>query len=167
MWITTYLIYYLISCLIFVIYTLLYIEEKQKQSEWKEEREPGRRMPPPSSPVPRLSSDPSDVFTVHTIASRSPLRPLVSSLRERDGRPPLPLLVDVIATTSPATSDHRAAPRRSAIMPASSSSPSLSLLQVVREGQRVIQGGPPLPAHPADPLHPAGVRPNICGHLRR
>lgn len=23
------------------------------------------------------------------------------------------------------------------------------------------------PAHPADPLHPAGVRPNICGNLRR
>ena len=35
MWINTYLIYYLISCLIFVIYTLLYIEEKQKQAEGK------------------------------------------------------------------------------------------------------------------------------------
>ena len=31
-------------------------------------------MPPPSSPVPRLSSAPSDVLTVQTIASRSPLR---------------------------------------------------------------------------------------------
>lgn len=35
MWINTYLIYYLISCIIFVIYTLLYIEEKQKQEEGK------------------------------------------------------------------------------------------------------------------------------------
>ena len=55
-------------------------------------------MPPPSSPVPRLSSVPSDVYTVHTIASRSPLRPLVSSLREREGRPPRPVQGDAIAT---------------------------------------------------------------------
>ena len=41
-------------------------------------------------------------LTVRTIASGSPLRPLVSSLREMDGRPPRPLLGDVIATTSPA-----------------------------------------------------------------
>ena len=58
-------------------------------------------MPPPSSPVPRLSSVPSAVFTVCTIASRSPPRPLVSAIRERDGRLPRPLLGDVIATTSP------------------------------------------------------------------
>ena len=58
-------------------------------------------MPPTSSPVPRLSSAPSDASTVHTIASRSPLRPLVSAIRERDGRLPRPLLGDVIATTSP------------------------------------------------------------------
>lgn len=43
-------------------------------------------MPPTSSPVPRLSSAPSDASTIHNIASRSPLRPLVSALRERDGR---------------------------------------------------------------------------------
>ena len=71
---------------------------RAKEQTKQKEREPGRRMPPPSSPVPRLSSVPSDVFTVHTIASRSPLRPLVSALREMDGRPPRPLLVDVIAT---------------------------------------------------------------------
>ena len=64
-------------------------------------------MPPTSSPVPRLSSAPSDVFTVHTIASRSPLRPLLSALREKDERPPRPLLGDVIATTSP---QHRQRP---------------------------------------------------------
>ena len=55
-------------------------------------------MPPLSSPVPRLSSAPSDVYTVHTIASRSPPHPLATSHRVRDGRPPRPLLVDVIAT---------------------------------------------------------------------
>ena len=76
------------------------------------------------------SSAPSDVSTVHTIASTSSLRPLVSTLRKRDVRPPRPLLGDVIATTSPnlaadrPTTSSRAAPRRSAILPASSSSPS-------------------------------------------
>ena len=124
-------------------------------------------MPPPSSPVPRLSSAPSDVFTVHTIASRSPLRPLVSALRERDGRPPHRVQGDSIATPRhhlatdrPATSNHRAAPRRSAILPASSTSSSFPrrrpLLQVVREGHRASQGGRSSPAHPVDPLHPAG-----------
>ena len=46
-------------------------------------------MPPPSSPFPRLSSVPSDVFTVHTIASRSPPRHRrTSNQRERnDGHP--------------------------------------------------------------------------------
>ena len=135
-------------------------------------------MPPTSSPFPRLSSVPSASSTVHPIASRSPHRPLVSSLRERDGRPPRPLLVDAIATTSPhlaadrpATSSHRASPRRSAILPASSSSPSFPrprpLFQVVRAGQRGGQVWRFPTAHPVDPLHPAGVRPNICGHLRR
>ena len=94
-------------------------------------------MQPTSSPVPRLSSAPSDASTVHTIASRSPLPALLSALRDRDERPPRPLLGDAIATTSPphrnrATS-RRAAPRRSTILPASSSSPSL-FLQVVRVG---------------------------------
>lgn len=84
-----------------IIYTLLYREEKQKQAEGKEEREQGRMMPPTSSQVPRLSSAPSDASTVHTIASRSPLPALLSALRDRDGRPPRPLLGDAIATTSP------------------------------------------------------------------
>ena len=117
-------------------------------------------MPPLSSPVPRLSSAPSDVYTVHTIASRSPLRPLATSHMVRAGRPPRPVQGDAIATTSPhiaadrpATSS-RAAPRRSAILPASSS--SSSFLQVVMVGQRASQGGRSPAAHPADPLHPAG-----------
>ena len=96
-------------------------------------------MPPPSSPVPRLSSAPSDVFTVHTIASRSPLRPLVSAIRERDGRPPRPLLGDAIATTSP----HLAADRPAASKQHGSAStvchPSrlvlVLFLHVVRKGR--------------------------------
>ena len=43
----------------------------------------------------------------------------------------------------------------------------LPIHQVVRVGQRASQGGPPLPAHPAGPLHPAGVPRHIGGHLRR
>ena len=128
-----------------------------EETEWQEEKELGRRMPPLSSPVPRLSSAPSDVYTVHTIASRSPPHPLATSHRVREGRPPRPVQGDaaaIFATTSPANSSHRASPRRSAILPASFN--SSSILQVVREGQRASQGGPPLPAHPVYPLHPAG-----------
>ena len=55
-------------------------------------------MPPLSSPVPRLSSAPSDVYTVHTIASRSPPHPLATSHRVREGRPPRPVQGDAIAT---------------------------------------------------------------------
>lgn len=47
-------------------------------------------MPPNSSPVPRLSSVLSAVLTVHTIASRSPSRPLTLSQKGREGRPPRP-----------------------------------------------------------------------------
>ena len=64
----------------------------------QEEKELGRRMPPLSSPVPRLSSAPSDVYTVHTIASRSPPHPLATSHRVREGRPPRPVQGDAIAT---------------------------------------------------------------------
>ena len=85
--------------IILYYYTYLIIyREKTKQEEWKEERKPGRRMPPPSSPVPRLSSAPSDVYTVHTIASRSPPHPLATSHRVREGRPPHPVQGDAIAT---------------------------------------------------------------------
>ena len=94
--------------IILYYYTYLIIyREKTKQEEGKEEREPRRRMPPPSSPVPRLSSVPSAASTVHTIASRSPLRPIVPALSERDGRPPRPLLGDAIATTSPSTNNQQ------------------------------------------------------------
>ena len=101
-------------------------------------------MPPTSSPVPRLSSVPSAASTVQTIASRSPLRPLLSSLMERDGRPPRPLLGDVIATTSPPIDQQPATTGQrlglSVILTTSSSSsssfPSSSILQVVRCGKQ-------------------------------
>ena len=89
------------SRLVLVLFLQVVRKGRAKEQTENEKREPGRRMPPPSSPVPRLSSGPSDVFTVHTIASRSPLRPIVSAIRERDGRPPRPILGDAIATTSP------------------------------------------------------------------
>ena len=69
----------------------------------------------------------------HTIASRSPLTRSHTSPRVREGRPPRPVQGDAIATPRnhlgtdrPANRSDRAAPRRSAILPASSSSPSLS-----------------------------------------
>lgn len=104
-------------------------EQKSKKKGRKRENQ-GEGCRRPLRPFLASPSVPSDVFTVHTIASRSPLRPLLSALRERDGRPPRPLLGDAIATPRhhigtdrPAASDHRAAPRRSAIMP-SPSTPS-------------------------------------------
>ena len=108
----------------------------------KEDGEPRRRMSPTSSPVPRLSSAPSAASTVLNITRRSPPHPLATSPRVREGRSPRPLLGDVIATPRhhlatdrPATSSDRAAPRRSAILPTSSSSPSSSILQVVMASQ--------------------------------
>ena len=74
-------------------------QSRERANERTEQEERTRAKDAPlASPVPRLSSVPSDVFTVHTIASRSPLRPLVSTLRERDGRPPRPVQGDAIAT---------------------------------------------------------------------
>ena len=81
-------------------------------------------MPPTSSPVHHLSSAPSAASTVLTIASRSPPHPLATSPRVREGRSPRPLLGDVIATPRRRSTSSRASPRRSAILPASSSSPS-------------------------------------------
>ena len=60
---------------------------RAKEQTKQKEREPGRRMPPPSSPVPRLSSVPSDVFTVHTIASRSLSHQVTPSPKGRAATP--------------------------------------------------------------------------------
>lgn len=84
-------------------------------------------MPPTSSPVPRLSSVPSAVFTVHTIASRAnaPRR----TLTQRKGGHPVRFWV--MSSPPPrhqSTSSHRATPRLSAILPASSPSSSSSPL---------------------------------------
>ena len=111
-------------------------EQKSKKKGRKRENQcEGCRRP--LRPFLASPSAPSDVYTVHTIASSSPPHPIATSPRVREGRPPRPLLGDVIATTSPPhrrrSTSSRAAHRRSAIMPASSS--SSSLLQVVRVGQ--------------------------------
>ena len=83
-------------------------------------------MPPTSRPFLASPSAPSDVFTIHTIDSRSHLT--TSNYHRRDGRPPRPLLGDAIATTSqPIDQQPDGQPRRlSVILPASSSSPSSS-----------------------------------------
>lgn len=131
-------------------------------------------MPPPSSPVPRLSSVPSAVLTVHTIASRSPLRHhRTSNQDERKGGHPVrfwAMSSPHLATTStPIDSDQQqgsASPR----LPSCPLRPlprPLPLCQVVRVWRRASQGGRSPASHPAAPLHPAGVPRHICGHLRR
>ena len=164
----TYLIYCLILYLVLVIRTLLYIEkEKTRRAEKGDrrnrKREPGRRMPPTYRQFIASPSAPSDVFTIHTIDSRSPPRQLVPAIREREGREPCPPLGDTIETTSPqplhrSTSNQKvsASGCLSSCQPRPLPRP-LPLHQVVRVGQRASRGGRSPPAHPADPLHPAGV----------
>ena len=153
-----------------ILHTLLYIEKKQKQAEGKEEREPGRRMPPPSSPVPRLSSALSAVFTVCTISSRSPLRPLLSALRDRDEVAASSASGRCHRHTSPPHRQRTAATgHRLDVLP---SCPPRPLPRIYPppsggEGRSASQGGRSPPAHPVGTLYPAGVRPNICGHLQR
>ena len=69
--------------------------------------------PPTSRPFLASPSAPSDVFTIHTIDSRSPPRQLVPAIREREERAPCPALGGChrhhLATDRPAT--RRAAPR--------------------------------------------------------
>ena len=125
--------------------------------------------PPTSRPFLSSPSAPSDVFTIHTIDSRSPPRQLVPAIREREGREPCPPLGDTIETTSPQPLHRSTSNQKVSASGCLSSCPPrplprpLLLHQVVRVGQRASQGGPPLPAHPADPLHPAGV----CGRIYR
>ena len=158
---------YVVSLYYIYIYIIKY-REKTKASRRKGRENQGegcRRHLRPflASLLFRLMSSPSN--------HRQPLttRPLVSALRERDGRPPRPLLGDVIATPR----HHIASEQQpQGIASTFCHPPRLFLvlvlfLQVVREGQRASQGGPPLPAHPVYPLHPAGVPRHICGHPRR
>ena len=61
--------------LLYYIYTLLYIGKRQRKTEERVNgKKTGRRMPPTSHQFLASPSAPSDVFTVHTIASRSPPR---------------------------------------------------------------------------------------------
>ena len=114
-------------------------------------------MPPPSSPVPRLSSVPSAVLAVRTIASRSPGR----TTNKREGREDTLPGSGWMPSPPPR---HRSTSNQkgSASFCLSSCPPRplprpLPLHQVVRVGKRASQGGRSPPAHPADPLHPAGV----------
>ena len=101
--------------------------------------------------------------TVHTIASRSPLRHHRTSSKDerKDGHPvrfwamPSPHL----ATTSPPIDQQPATTgQRIDVLPSCPPrARPLPILQVVRVGHRASQGGRSPPAHPADPLHPAGV----------
>ena len=84
-------------------YLIIYRKRKNKKSRERgqtkqEEREPWRRMPPTYRQFIASPSAPSDVFTIHTIDSRSYLT--TSHNHRRDGRTPRPLLGDAIATTS-------------------------------------------------------------------
>ena len=74
-----YCYYYILYVSYYITYLIIYKEQKQtgkegqKRKRNRRERGTGQRMPPPSSPVPRLSSVPFAVLTVRTIASGSPL----------------------------------------------------------------------------------------------
>ena len=180
--------------LVIILYTLLYIEKEQKQTEKEgqrrdglpscpprplpllqvvrtgkskaadetgREREPGRRMPPPSSPVPRLSSVLSAVLTVHTIASRSPSPRRTSN--QGEGR---------AATSSSSGRSHRhtsppidqqaakSSKKRLDGLPSSPPRPLPRLSSPLPGGEGMAESQPGReipPAHPVDPLHPAGV----------
>ena len=146
---------------------------RAKEQAEQEGREPGRGMPPTSSPVPRLPS--CSVCCRHRPHHRPPLTLTTSHQQpgREEGRPPRPLLGDAIAThchhlatTSPPIDQQTAAGQRLDGLPSFPPRP-LPLLQVVRAGQRASQGGRSSPAHPVDSLHPAGVPRHICRHLRR
>ena len=128
-------------------YLIIYRERKNKKSREKgtDETERERTMAKDAADL-FASSSPlfCSVCCLHCPQHRQTLtpHPLATSPRVREGRSPRPLLGDVIATPRhhlatdrPATSSDRAAPRRSAILPTSSSSPSSSILQVVRVSQ--------------------------------
>ena len=164
--------YYLLFCVIYVIvrciiilyiYTLLYIKKEQKQEEGKGER--------------TRAKDAAAIF-----ASSSPLFCSVCCLHRPHHLQPLthhyvaPSPKGRAATPSASGRCHRhtsPATRRAATR-AVGQPPSLVLVlaslplfQVVRVGQRASHGGRSPPAHPVDPLHPAGVPRHKCGHLRR
>ena len=106
-------------------------------------------MSPTSSPVPRLSSVPSAVLAVRTIASRSPGRTTNKGEERGDTLPGsgwMPSPPPLHRSTSNQKGSHSfclsSCPPRPLPRP-------LPLHQVVRVGKRASQGGRSPPAHPA------------------
>ena len=119
--------------------------------------------PPTSRPFLASPSVPSAVLTVRTIASRSSGR-TTNKGEGRAGTLPGSGWMPSPPPRHRSTSNQRG----SASFCLSSCPPRplprpLPLHQVVRVGQRASRGGRSPPAHPADPLHPAGV----CGRIYR
>lgn len=109
-------------------------------------------MPPPSSPVPRLSSCSVCCPTVHTIASAHPLATSHKQPGREEGRAPRPVLGDTITTprhTSPPIDQQPQGSASTVCHPARLVPASLPLRQVVRVGQRASQGGDPLQLTPS------------------
>lgn len=171
---------------LYYIYTLLY-REKEKADRRESERE--RKGRQKSEQEGTRAKDAANLFPVLPFrlpVPRSSLsflpteRPAIAS---RSRGTPSPRWEGVhpvgfwampsphLATTSPASDQQPATTgRRLDGLPSCPPRPPprpLPLRQVVKVGRRNSQGGRSSPAHPVDPLHPAGVRPNICGHLRK
>lgn len=146
---------------------------KAKEQTEQEEREPGRRMPPPSSPVPRLSF--CSVCCLYRPHHRQPLTTSPACVSEQgEGRADTSFTSGRchrhhLATTSPPIDQQPATTgQRLDVLPSCPPRPRpLPLLQVLMVGHRASQGGRFPPAHPVEPLHTAGVHRHICGHPRR
>lgn len=180
----TYLIYHLINCIVLVIRTLLYIEEEQRKREGTTEgqSEKNRRNGKSKGREKNGAKDAAAIFASSSPPSvpsaPSPFTPSPAAHRFAGShhRPRLGKgghLVRFWVMLSPhhlapisQSIDQQTAGQRLARLSSCPPRP-LPLFQVVRAGQSTSQGGRSPPAHPADPLHPAGVRPNICGHIRR
>ena len=167
----------IIICCIIILYIYIIIyRERTKVNRASQSRRASRR----EGRERTRAKDAADLF-----ASSSPLfcsvcyphrphhrQPLTRSHhQQRRGKSghPARLWVDAIATTSP-PSRHRSISNQTgspagclSCCPPRPHPRLLPLHQVVRVGQRASQGGRSPPAHPADPLHPAGV----CGRIYR
>lgn len=158
MYCLSYCYYYISYVSYYIIYLIIYRERNKASRERKNkranragrEREPGRRMPPTSSPVPRFPSVPSAVLTVHTIAQGKGGHPV------RFWAKPSPPPRHHLATTSTPIDKQTAGQRLglSGILPASSSSPSSSPPSG-GEGRAASQPGRAIPSRsPCRPSPP-------------
>ena len=115
-----YYYYYILYVSYYITYLIIYKEQKQTGKEGKKrkrnrrERGTGQRMPPPSSPVPRLSSVPSAASPSAPSPAAHPLTLTTSHQQpeREEGRAPRPVLGDAIATTSPPTGQQPTEGRR-------------------------------------------------------